>query len=245
LQDRDIVYQPSKFVKGSFILEGSAGAINDLAQDGLIYIQDEGSQLVASAVDMTKESAFLDACAAPGGKTLFQREKTAGFAAKFFAGDHQPHRVASLKRNLSKYGANDVNIVAYDAGKALPFADETFDSVLVDAPCSGTGTIRQNPEIRWNLREGDFARLAQKQKAILTNSASVIRPGGVLIYSTCSLETEENEEVIESFLNSDRNFQIQPPNVLKQFITQRGFARTFPHRDQMGGFFIAALKRAK
>ncbi len=142
-----------------------------------------------------------------------------------------------------KQGLQNVQLLQYDAEKSLPFADESFEVILVDAPCSGTGTIRHNPEIRYFLTENDFAELSSKQLKILVNASKLVKRGGRLIYSTCSLEIEENEQVIENFLHENRDFEIVLPNLSAEFLTERGFARTFPQRDKMDGFFIAILKK--
>ncbi len=142
-----------------------------------------------------------------------------------------------------KQGVDFVNVVNYDAVKSLPFADESFDVVLIDAPCSGTGTIRHNPEIRYFLEEKDFSELSDKQLQILRNASKLVKRGGRLIYSTCSLEPEENENVIESFLTSADDFEKIVPDVQARFLTADGFARTFPSLDNMDGFCISALMR--
>jgi 16S rRNA (cytosine967-C5)-methyltransferase len=131
--------------------------------------------------------------------------------------------------------------VRYDAENALPFADESFDVVLVDAPCSGTGTIRHNPEIRYFLSEKDFVELSAKQLKILQTASKVLKKNGKLVYSTCSLENEENEAVMEKFLASNKNFTKVTPKVTNIFLTNEGFARTFPPRDKTDGFFIAEM----
>jgi 16S rRNA (cytosine967-C5)-methyltransferase len=115
--------------------------------------------------------------------------------------------------------------------------------VLIDAPCSGTGTIRHNPEIRWSLMAGDIAELAEKQTAILANAAKTVKKGGRIIYSTCSLEEEENEKVIEAFLAANKEFEVSEPDAPEHLITGRGFVRTFPQRDNTDGFFAAVLKK--
>jgi 16S rRNA (cytosine967-C5)-methyltransferase len=139
----------------------------------------------------------------------------------------------------------DVNILQYDAESALPFADGVFDTVLIDAPCSGTGTIRHNPEIRYSLEPADFAVLGNKQLRFVQNASELIRPGGRLIYSTCSLESEENEQVCEAFLERAPEFSKRKPNVPDRFIDDDGFARTLPYRDNMDGFFIASFVKTK
>ena len=131
----------------------------------------------------------------------------------------------------------------YDAEKSLPFGDESFDCVLARCALFGTGTIRHNPEIRYFLNEKDFVELFAKQLAILQNASKLVKNGGKLIYSTCSLEREENEAVCQSFTAKNNNFYQIKPNASEKFITSENFAKTFPQRDKMDGFFIAAFVR--
>lgn len=217
--------------------------LRQLAREGKIYFQEEGSQMVAAAVKLEKGRRFLDVCAAPGSKTTHIANGRSGEELLFVAGDLHTHRVKVLKENCLNQGMDFVNIVQYDAEVPLPFADESFHVALVDAPCSGTGTIRHNPEIRYFLEEKDFGDLSNKQLRILGNASELIKPGGKLIYSTCSLETEENEAVCANFMEKHPGFTQIAPDVPQKFITGRGFARTFPHRDDMDGFFIAVFEK--
>ena len=148
-----------------------------------------------------------------------------------------------LQENCRRQGVGFINIVQYDAENSLPFAGESFDAALVDAPCSGTGTIRHNPEIRYFLQEKDFDELSAKQLKILRSASKLIKRGGRIVYSTCSLEKEENEAVIERFLKEEKDFRPIKPNVPEKFLTGEGFARTFPQRDKMDGFFIAVFEK--
>lgn len=212
-----------------------------LAEEGALYLQDEGSQIVGNAVDVPDRGRFLDVCAAPGGKTgLIARKSPQG--SLIVAGDLHRTRARHLLENCERQAPGRVSVFQYDAAVSLPFAENSFDSVLVDAPCSGTGTIRHNPELRYLLEEKDFAELQRKQLTILENASKLVVSGGELIYSTCSLEREENEDVAAEFLNRNADFRIIPPRVSARLITTDGFARTWPHRDAMDGFFIAAFK---
>jgi len=132
-----------------------------------------------------------------------------------------------------------------DASQPLPFRDGLFDRVLVDAPCSGTGTLRRNPEIRYRITVEDIPNLSTRQKQFLFNAASVVKPGGRLIYSTCSVETEENEEVVETFLGMTDRFRQISVAVDSLLLTPSGAARTWPHLQGTDGFFIAAFERTK
>ena len=132
-----------------------------------------------------------------------------------------------------------------DAIDELPFLSvaQKFDRVLIDAPCTGTGTLRRNPEIKWRLALDDPARLAGVQLSILNRAAGVIRKGGRVVYSTCSIEPEENEGVIIRFIDEGAPFRIIRPDAHADLITPEGFVRTFPHRHQTDGFFAAVLER--
>lgn len=230
--------RPSAFVDGCYLLLQKPAAGNP----ALIYFQDEASQMVAKSIDVPQGGRFLDVCAAPGGKTGLIASRNAG--SEVFAGDLYWPRIEFLRENLRQQRAEAVDVTQYDAEKGLPFADSTFDAVLVDAPCSGTGTIRRNPEIRYFLRPDDVGALAAKQLGILTNASKLVMPGGTLTYSTCSLEREENEGVCQRFLAATTEFRVVRPKVDERFITHDGFARTFPHRDDMDGFFIASFRRS-
>ena len=214
----------------------------ELAENGKIYFQDEGSQMVGSAVELSERESFLDVCAAPGSKTT-QIANQKSKIANFVAGDLYWQRLKILQESCRRQGVGFVNIVQFDAENALPFADESFDVALVDAPCSGTGTIRHNPEIRYFLDEKDFPALSNKQLKILRNASKLIKRGGRIIYSTCSLEKEENEEVTEKFLATESGFCQIKPNVAEKFLTPDGFARTFPGKDKTDGFFIAVFEK--
>lgn len=230
----------SGYVEGCHIISGSGQYLNQLAEQGEIYIQDEASQMVAHAVAKEIQRKFLDVCAAPGGKTgLVTRLNNASHTA----GDLHRSRVELLRDNLHRQNATSVNVVQFDAEASLPFAEGEFDTILVDAPCSGTGTIRRNPEIRYNLAPEDLKALNAKQLAILTNASKLVKPGGSIVYSTCSIEAEENEAVCALFLEDQSNFAKIDPDVPSIFLTADGFARTWPERDAMDGFFIAAFRR--
>lgn len=232
----------SAHVKGCFIAPGAAHRLHQLTELGEIYVQDEASQMVARAIEVPANGRSLDVCAAPGGKTGLVAV-TNPHSSLIVAGDLRDSRVRLLRDNCRSQGADRVAVVQYDATRELPFAERCFDNVLVDAPCSGTGTIRRNPEIRYHLAAQDFAELKGKQLVILGNASKLVKNGGSLLYSTCSLEREENEDVCAGFIAGNPEFQIMRPNVPDVFVTDVGFAQTWPARDGMDGFFVAAFRR--
>ena len=234
----------SNAVPGCFIAKSFSAELREFADRGDIYFQDEASQMVAAAIDPQRGDRFLDVCASPGGKTTavaFAISEPRGM--RIVAGDIIWRRVVLLKETCSKQGANFIQIVQYDAAEALPFADESFDCVLVDAPCTGTGTISHNPEIRYFVKPDDFSTMQKVQLAILRNAAKLVQPGGRLIYSTCSIEREENETVCETFMSITSGWTKMKPSVPEAFWTVDGYARTFPYRDRMDGFFVATFQR--
>jgi 16S rRNA (cytosine967-C5)-methyltransferase len=242
LRDAGVQLAPSRVAPGAWRVEGGAGArLRELAAEGKIYLQDEASQLVAHVLGAREGERVLDACAAPGSKTT-HAAALASDRALIVAGDLYEHRLRTVEETCARLGVLSVRTVALDAERALPFADSAFDRVLVDAPCTGTGTLRHNPEIRWRLAPENIRELSEVQSRILREAARVLRPGGRLVYSTCSVEREENEEVINKFLNAHADFrQLTAAPAPHEILLSSGAARTWPQRDDVDGFFVAAL----
>jgi 16S rRNA (cytosine967-C5)-methyltransferase len=223
---------------------------------GLCVIQDEASQLVAALVG--RGTSILDCCAAPGGKTAAIADRNHG--ANITAIDLHPHRARLLRKLLSAHpriepGSGHLRVVAADA-RNLPFVSQ-FDRVLADVPCSGTGTLTRNPEIKWRLVPEDLSDLQARQMAILRSAMARVAAGGRLVYATCSLEKEENEDVIDSALAGDASFRVidcRPQ--LEQFqhegellwpdiasLTRGPYLRTLPGVHPSDGFFAAILEK--
>jgi 16S rRNA (cytosine967-C5)-methyltransferase len=217
-------------------------------REGKIAIQDEGSQLVAALVGQGQR--ILDCCAAPGGKTAAMATRLP--EAEIVASELHPHRATLLRRLAPQ---QNVEVITADA-LALPFGPD-FDRVLADVPCSGTGTLARNPEIKWKLKPEDLLDLQTRQIAILKASMRHVSPGGKLIYSTCSLEPEENEQVITACLSANFDFKIIPVRAELQRLRRSGelvwenidkllsgdFLRTIPGLHPCDGFFAAVMKR--
>ncbi len=226
-------------------------------RDGLCVVQDEASQLVAALVG--QGTRVLDCCAAPGGKTLAMADRNLG--ADVAAAELHPHRARLLQRLIRDHdtstqaGASNINVLAADA-QNLPFAG-TFDRVLADVPCSGTGTLSRNPEIKWRLVPEDLADLQVRQRAILHAAMLQVVAGGRVIYSTCSLEREENEEVIDRILGETSGFRVVDCGGELEHLQQRGelvwrgvspltrgpYLRTLPGVHPCDGFFAAILEK--
>lgn len=233
---------PLAEVPGCFSAPDSGISLANAQSSGLIYFQNPASFLVAAAVDPPSNGRLIDVCAAPGSKATAISMLYGGRNISIIAGDYHRRRVDALKANATLQGASEVSVVRYDATRPLPFAGETFDTVLVDAPCSGTGTLASNPEIRYFLQPSDISSLAEKQLRILNNASKMLRRGGRLIYATCSLEFEEGEQVVGQFLAGEQSaFSIANASQISQFQTVEGFYRTMPGNNGMEGFFIAVL----
>ena len=251
---------------GSLLTEACTVAAGDPTrsaafQAGRARVQDEGSQLVAelaAAAAPAGSKQVCDACAAPGGKTLVLAEQLP--QAQILACELSQPRAAALAKRLASLGKR-VRVAQMDAAELGTGSESGFDLVLVDAPCTGTGTMGRNPEIRHRLQPEEFARQAERQTRILTAALKAVRVGGRVIYSTCSLEREENEAVVAAALAArpdarqisaaeaidvlGANGQLLPgaADVLKQALTAEGALRILPGAAPTDGFFIAALER--
>lgn len=225
-------------------IEGAGGSLRRLAREGKIYLQDEASQLVAHVLDAQAQERVLDVCAAPGSKTTHVAVRTPELSL-LVAGDRYEHRLRTVLEAGARQEIKTLRAVVHNAESSLPFKESSFDRVLVDAPCSGTGTLRRNPEIRWRITDTDISELAARQKRILSNAARMVRRGGRLVYSTCSVEWEENEEVVASFLEENPEFQPLSLNVPATLKSRGASIRIWPHRQGADGFFIAAFERSR
>ena len=198
-------------------------------------IQDPAASLVTDYVSPPAGSLVADLCAAPGGKAL----GLSALAGRVVAADRSALRLARLVEGAKRIGA-PVRAIAADA-RFPPL--RTADVVLVDAPCSGTGTIRRHPDARWRLQEGDIGKLAEVQRAILRGAASVVPRGGLLVYATCALEPEENRSQVKQFLARHPDFRIEPADIPDRFLDARGCLSVFPQENGFDGAYAARLRR--
>lgn len=216
-------------------------ALTELAafQRGAFYVQDPAASLVAAYAHIDEGSLVADLCAAPGGKAL----ELARRARLVIAAERSATRLERMRTGFARLGTT--TLVPMRANAETP-ALAAVDAVLVDVPCTGTGTYRRHPDARWRLRMSDFAVLGMTQQAIVRAAAHVVRPGGLLIYSTCSLELEENDEQIASFLRAHPEFTLEPPpaGCVPSDVLDAGFLRVLPHRHGTDGAFAARLRRA-
>jgi 16S rRNA (cytosine967-C5)-methyltransferase len=234
----------SKVAAGAYVIEGGhLAALTPFVEEGLIYIQDEASQLVSLLLDVKPGQRILDMCAAPGSKTSHIAALTQN-KAQIIACDIHAHRLETLIANCQRLGVTSVETIQLAATEELPFATpEKFDRVLIDAPCTGTGTLRRNPEIKWRLTLEDIKRLAEIQCVLLERGGQLLGIGGRLIYSTCSVEREENEAVVQKFLETNTAFHLVQADAPDDCLMAKGFVRTFPHRQGTDGFFAAVIEK--
>lgn len=216
---------------------------------GLITIQDESSMLASHVLNPSPGSNVLDMCSAPGGKAthMAQLMKDSGEIKAF---DLYPHKIKLIKDNAFRMGLHIIKAQEGDAAKHNAELDNSADFLLLDAPCSGLGLMRKKPEIRWRVSEGDIMDLSKVQKGILSNVSGYVKPGGHMVYSTCTITMEENEDVLEDFLEANSEFYVEDvssfiPEELKDSITPQGFLKLFPQEHNTDGFFIAKLGRKK
>ena len=221
--------------------------LKDILNRNDIYVQDESAMLVAHLLSPEDAGFIVDICASPGGKTthLAHLMRNTG---KIIAVDVSAEKIALLQKNCRRVEAHNVETRVLDATKADLAFIETADAVLIDAPCSGFGTLRRHPDIRWNKTLKQVRALSEIQYNLLKNAAPHIKPGGILVYSTCSIEPMENEEVIQRFLADFPMYRVENarrflPDVPLSAITPQGFVQTFPHKHRIDGAFAARLRK--
>ncbi len=250
MEARPTLFSPEGLVLRHKPQSGDEG----LFAQGMYFIQDEASQIIPHLVAPKPGETILDACAAPGGKSTHLAQLINNHG-RIIALDSVRSKILRIQENCRRLGISAVQPLPADASRPLPFPQNIrFDRILVDAPCTGLGVLHRNPEIKWRRRAEDPARLQKLQLAILRNVAPHLKPGGILVYSTCTLTQEENDEVVEGFLRSHPEFQRQDfreerdGNWLPLY-DAKGFFRTYPEMTlqqdgyRMDGFFAARLKK--
>ena len=235
---------PTRLAPDGLIVTSGNPLRTPLASEGDFVVQEEASQLVTLMTQVAPGETVLDACASPGGKTTAMAAdmKDTGLIV---ASDVRDRRIELLRRTVAASGANVIRVVQADGSRPLPFAPR-FDCVLLDAPCSGLGTLRRDPDLKWRRKESDFPALQTLQRSMLREVAAVVRRGGRLVYSTCSSEPEENEALVREFV-AETGWRILTPERLPpavaDSITPEGFLRTSPFEHGVEAFFAALLGR--
>ncbi len=243
LENEGIFASPTRFSPEGIVVSGNTSRLRETGafRQGLIRVQDEASQLVAHLLDPQPGEHVLDACAGAGGKTLHSAALMEN-RGKIIASDINSFKLKQLIAEARRLGVTIVETASSNRSKNTP--DEMFDRVLVDAPCSGLGTLRRNPEIRWRMQADEIDALRLKQLELLKNAALQVRPGGRLAYCVCTTTPEETSGVVADFLKADSRFAVViPGNLPPELITADGFLQTFPPRHSLDGFFGALFVR--
>lgn len=244
--------EPCPYSPYGILLKDFRGKITDLKgfPFGWFSVQDSASQIVTLLLDPQPGEKILDACAGVGGKTTHIAELTHN-KAQIWAAELYPWRIEKLKENFKRLGLKEPKLIVGDiVEKIKEIGVKTFDKILIDAPCTGTGVIRKHPDIKWARTEKDLIEIPARQLRLLEGLSPYLKKGGILVYATCSLEPEENEEVIKSFLKKHPEFKIDPPlpvlkkycgEQIKDLIEKDFFLKTYPHKHNLDGFFAARL----
>jgi 16S rRNA (cytosine967-C5)-methyltransferase len=253
LSEAGIESQPTPYSPWGLRVHGKPG-LNKLPIfiGGGVEVQDEGSQLLVSLLDPKRGEMVVDFCAGAGGKTLAIGAAMRS-TGRLYAFDVSGHRLEALKPRLKRSGLSNVHPaqIAHERDDRVKRLAGKIDRVLVDAPCSGLGTLRRNPDLKWRQSPQAVAELQAKQRAILDSAARLVKPGGRLVYATCSLLTEENEQVAGAFAEAHTDFVPLPARELlerahvdnAEALDQNGYLRLWPHRHATDGFFAAAWER--
>jgi 16S rRNA (cytosine967-C5)-methyltransferase len=240
LEKQGVTYQGSSFID-YFIKVKSLSGISqmNIFQNGLFTVQDESAALPVLLLDPKPGERVIDMCAAPGGKTTFIAELMQN-KGEIIAVDKYSSKLNLIKTSCDRLGISNVQLIEADSSE---MEIEPADRVLVDASCSGFGVLRKKPDIKWKREQEDIPRLVKHQMSLLENGARLCKPGGVLVYSTCTTEPEENGLLIAAFLKNHPEFSLENASmyVSKAVVTSEGYIETFPHRHHIDGSFGARL----
>ncbi len=253
LVEAGVQAEPTPFSPWGLRVQGKPSlARSDVMTQGLAEVQDEGSQLLALLVDARRGDMVADFCAGGGGKTLALGAAMRN-SGRLYAMDTSASRLAGLTPRALRAGLSNIYTMALqdEQDERLDRLAGKLDRVLVDAPCSGLGTLRRNPDLKWRHDEDDIAALAAVQRRILSAAAKLVKPGGRLVYATCSLLTQENEDVVSGFVNDRNDFVVEDASdVLRRAkvptpddLIDAGALRLWPHKHGTDGFFATVLAR--
>ncbi|HOJ37731.1 MAG TPA: 16S rRNA (cytosine(967)-C(5))-methyltransferase RsmB [Ignavibacteriales bacterium] len=241
MQNDDIEYVKTNYIKGFYQLKSLINIKNwKYFKEGYCNIQDESTGLSVNILDAKEGMRVLDMCAAPGGKTAYIAEKMKN-TGEIVALDKFETRLNVLMTNLNRLKVTNVKPVV---GDAATYDECTFDRILLDAPCSGLGTLSKKPDIKWKRTYSDILRLIDIQEKLLNNAAKLLKPSGILVYSTCTTIPDENDDVINKFLKNHPEFSIEKPdNIPSELVDDNGFVKTFPHIHRIDGSFCVKLRK--
>lgn len=242
LEGAGVSVADAPLVSDSILFATPVTALTELGafRQGLFHVQDPASTLVTMYAAIPERSLVADVCAAPGGKAVELSRR----ARLVLASDISPARIRRVVENRERLELPHVLPYVADARRPA-VRDGSLDALLIDAPCTGTGTFRRHPDARWRLKTSDLAVMSALQRDILRALCSIVAPGGLLVYSTCSLETEENDVQVERFLTEHRNWRLEPPpeGAVPSGVLDAGRLRVLPHKHGTDGAFAARLRR--
>jgi 16S rRNA (cytosine967-C5)-methyltransferase len=240
LTEQQIAFTPSAYLS-HFVRVKTLSRIGqmDLFRNGMFTIQDESAALACQLLDARPGDRVFDFCAAPGGKTTNLSEMMNNTGV-IIALDKYEAKLSMISGSAERLGLRNIQLRATDA---ITFEESPADRILLDAPCSGLGTLAKKPDMKWKRDQMDIVKLVATQRAMLENAARLLKPGGTLVYSTCTIEPEENEDVIGAFLGDHPEFRIDPAGqfVHPDLVAPEGWIATLPHRHGMDGSFAVRL----
>ncbi len=247
LKMKEKIFSDGKFLEQALYINNISVEELEGFKEGEFYVQDESSMICSNIVDPKEGQLILDVCSAPGGKASHMASimKNKG---KIIACDIHPHRTRLIEENFKRLGVDIGSVKILDALEFNSEFEKKFDKVLVDAPCSGLGIIRRKPEIKWEKTKEDLDKISKLQLKMLKNASQYVAQGGELIYSTCTMNKQENEQVVERFLNEQDYFKPKDitenlPQGLKPRKRDEHFITLYPNLDEVDGFFISKLVR--
>ncbi len=248
LKQENIEAVKGRFSQDALIIKNPS-SISRLAafKQGLFQVQDESSMLVARVLDPKPGELVLDACSAPGGKAthIAQLMDNKGTV---LARDIHEHKIKLIEQSAERLGIKSIKTEIHDALIADTEMENKADRVLLDAPCTGLGIIRRKPDIKWGRESSDTAEITSLQRKMIVTASKSVKPGGVLVYSTCTIVPEENEEIVEQFLNENSAFEMDDitpiiPEALRNNIKGKGMLQLYTNRDGADGFFISRMRK--
>jgi len=240
--------RPAKYVENALIIDNPSSITKmEAFAKGLFQVQDESSMMVAQVLNPKPGDLVIDVCSAPGGKATHIAElmKNKG---QVIARDVHEHKIKLIEEAALRLGIDIIKAEVYDAQKEDLKLTEKADCVLVDAPCTGFGIIRRKPDIKWTRMEKDLDEIVKLQENILDISSRYVKPGGVLVYSTCTIEPEENDELVKKFIQNNKQFELEDisevlPSSVKKDTAKAGYIQLYPNIDGVDGFFISKLRK--
>jgi len=239
----------SELTPDALLLQSGHAAGSSWFQEGFCTSQDESSMLVAPALHLTPNLRVLDACAAPGGKTTHMAELM-GNQGEILACDVHPHKRELIEQNAKRLGITIITTMVADAADLVDRNVGEFDRILLDAPCSGFGVIRRKPDLKWNKTAEDIKAISEIQYDLLERVAPLLKPDGYLVYSTCTIDSQENQDVVERFIAEHPEYELDkslaedlPTGLTEKIDASKGYVQILPHHFSSDGFFIARIKR--